>query len=611
MPGSARAGPAIAPMIRKSVRTFLLIWLPVVLIAFRSLAPDDREGADRVLLLYDRDLQALEQALLHFEADLGTTDTLSWFMDFRACRTAYKRIEYLVGYQFPLIAQRINGPALPEVEAADFHETGQPTGFQVLEEDLFSPGVLRRAPALQKEIKHLIAYTRILKQQQGTFPFTAPLIYDALRLNLYTLAAKGLSGFDSPVAFQSLEEAVTTLETTEAVLNALGPVDAAFRVQLQYGRSLLLAPGVTFDNFDRASFFRRVYQPLLSALYRQQQQQHIASPQVLRAVKTDAESFLAPAAYDPVFFAPPGTRPATPALVALGNALFADNTMSRGGRSCKSCHAPGKAFTDGLKVNRSLQRDEGLMRNTPSLSYAALQPALFYDVRVDFLEQQAHDVLFNKAEMDAALEQAITGFKKNKTMRKAFAAAFPRHPDPFRQEHIIQALAAYQRSLPRFSAPFDRYMAGDSLAMSKQQVAGFNLFMGKAKCGTCHFMPLFNGAVPPFYDRIDSEILGVPGAKDTLNAFVDKDLGAYNHFKNAIKKYAFKTPTVRNAALTAPYMHNGVYDSLEEVIDFYNRGGGAGIGITLRNQTLPADALQLDATEQRALVAFIHALSDQ
>ncbi len=598
-------------MIRTCLRAFLLVFLPVILIAFCSLAPDERRGTDRVGDLYDHDVQQLENALLHFEQDLGTIDTLRWRNDFRVCRKAYKQIEYIVAYQFPLIAQRINGPALPEVEAADFHETGQPTGFQVLEEDIFGADAVRRVAALRKEIGHLIAYTRIVKGQRGTFAVTPSLIYDALRLNLYTLAAKGISGFDSPVAFLSLDEAVITLDATEAVLMALGPVDAQLKACLAYARSLLQAPGITFYNFDRATFFRIAYQPLLKALYRQQQRQQVIFPNLLRAVKTDATSFLEPAVFDPLFFAPAGTAPAKPALVALGGALFADNSMSRGGRSCKSCHAPEKAFTDGLPVNRSLQRDEGLMRNTPSLSYAALQPALFYDVRVDYLEQQAHDVLFNKAEMDAALEQAIVGFKKDKTMRNAFAAAFPESPDPFRQEHIILALAAYQRSLPRFNAPFDRYMAGDSLAMNPKQVKGFNLFMGKAKCGTCHFMPLFNGAVPPFYDRIDSEVLGVPARKDTLNALVDADLGAYYHFKNAIKKYAFKTPTVRNAARTAPYMHNGVYTTLDEVIDFYNRGGSAGIGINLRNQTLPTDALQLDAAEKQALVAFIHALSDQ
>jgi len=111
--------------------------------------------------------------------------------------------------------------------------------------------------------------------------------------------------------------------------------------------------------------------------------------------------------------------------------------------------------------------------------------------------------------------------------------------------------------------------------------------MGKAKCGTCHFMPFFNSTVPPHFTHTESEVIGVPTRPDTANAVIDNDLGKYNLFPFDVFKYAFKTTTVRNAALTAPYMHNGVYSDLEQVMDFYNRGGGAGIGIALDNQTLP------------------------
>lgn len=589
----------------------MLLVLPAVLIASRSFTPEEQQGPDQVRRLYTLHLQALEADLQQFAADLNQVDTLRWREDFKACRKAYKYVEYLVAYHYPLVAQRINGPALPEVEVADFHETGEPTGFQVLEEDLYGTDVLRRVPAMQKEIKHLLSYNRIVSGQTGRLAFTESLLYDALKLNLYTLAAKGISGFDSPVALLSLHEAAVTLDALQETLTALGHSDAIIKGLLDKGRGMLLDTTSDFESFDRAVFFQTVFNPLLQALHRQQLQLQIAFYPASRAVKTKAESFFAPGAFDPYFFAPEGTEPATAVLVSLGAMLFADNTMSRGGRSCKSCHDPARAFTDGLVVNSSLQRDEGLMRNTPSLNYAALQPALFYDVRADYLEQQAHDVLFNKAEMDGALEQAIAGFNKNSSKRKAFTKAFPGSDTPVSQQHIITALAAYQRSLPRFNAAFDRYMQGDMQAMNAQQVKGFNLFMGKAKCGTCHFMPLFNGANPPFYDKIDSEILGVPADTQKLKPAIDPDLGAYYHFKNKVKKYAFKTPTVRNAARTAPYMHNGVYSSLEQVIDFYNRGGGAGLGIELPGQTLPTDPLQLSTAEQQALIAFIHALSDQ
>ena len=95
-----------------------------------------------------------------------------------------------------------------------------------------------------------------------------------------------------------------------------------------------------------------------------------------------------------------------------------------------------------------------------------------------------------------------------------------------------------------------------------------------------------------------------------LEAQIDKDLGKFDAYDGELLKFAFKTPTVRNVALTAPYMHNGVYETLEEVVDFYNRGGGAGIGIALENQTLPPDPLNLSKQEQQDLVGFLHALTD-
>lgn len=606
-----RPGLTMFLMIRKSTLILFCIAIPFLLVALLAFTPDQRKGTDLVKYNYEQHLQQLSRNLVQLSKDLEAVDTARWHIAFRACRKEYKYVEYIVGSRFPLLAQRMNGPALPEVEPADFYETGLPTGFQVLEEDLYGTEVLRRVPVMQKEIKHLLAYTRIIQGQTATIPFSASLIYDAIRLNLYTLAAKGISGFDSPVALLSLEEGRHTIMAIRETLLALGSIDPEVDRQLQRCIDLLQEPGINFNDFDRAVFFTKGYNPLLKAIYTQQKSKGIAFVTEKRAVKTTAESFLSALAFDPYFFAPEGVGQASEALVNLGDNLFSDNTMSLGGRSCKSCHAPERAFSDGLTVNRSLQKDEGLMRNTPSLIYAALQPALFYDVRAGYLEQQAHDVLFSKEEMDASLEQAIAGFKKDRQMNAYFTKAFPGSSDPFTQENIISALAAYQRQLPMFRSAFDRYMLGDSLAMDKQQLAGFNLFMGKAKCGTCHFMPLFNGAVPPFYDKIDSEILGVPSGADTLNAQVDKDLGAYHYFKNNIKKYAFKTPTVRNTARTAPYMHNGVYGTLEEVIDFYDRGGGAGLGIDLPNQTLPTDRLQLLPNEKQALIAFIKALSDQ
>ena len=132
--------------------------------------------------------------------------------------------------------------------------------------------------------------------------------------------------------------------------------------------------------------------------------------------------------------------------------------------------------------------------------------------------------------------------------------------------------------------------------------------MGKALCATCHFMPLTNGTVPPFYNDTEKEVIGVP--KNADNKENDTDLGFYFKYKEDLHKGMFKTPTLRNIDITGPYMHNGVYQTLEEVLNFYNLGGGGGLGFDLEHQTLPFDNLDLTEPEQQAIIAYMKTLTD-
>jgi cytochrome c peroxidase len=147
-------------------------------------------------------------------------------------------------------------------------------------------------------------------------------------------------------------------------------------------------------------------------------------------------------------------------------------------------------------------------------------------------------------------------------------------------------------------------------AMTKNEINGFNLFMGKAKCGTCHFMPLFSGAKPPRYYYMESEVIGVPSTVKKINAKLDADSGRYLSTRYPIHQFSFKTSTLRNIALTAPYMHNGVFKTLEEVVDFYNEGGGKGLHIAPPNQSLPFDKLNLTPQEKKDIISFMKTLTD-
>ena len=169
-------------------------------------------------------------------------------------------------------------------------------------------------------------------------------------------------------------------------------------------------------------------------------------------------------------------------------------------------------------------------------------------------------------------------------------------------------------SLAQFDSPFDQWVQQKETAIPTAVRQGVNLFMGKAQCGTCHFPPTFSGLVPPHYQESESEVLGILTNENFEEPILDDDLGRKNN--GIIKDHfdfferSFKTVSIRNVALTAPYMHNGSIQSLEKVIEFYDLGGGGGMGLSVAHQTLPVEALELSAEEKQALVAFMKALTD-
>ncbi|MGN6569665.1 MAG: cytochrome-c peroxidase, partial [Flavipsychrobacter sp.] len=241
---------------------------------------------------------------------------------------------------------------------------------------------------------------------------------------------------------------------------------------------------------------------------------------------------------------------------------------------------------------------------------ASLQAGQFYDLRVNTLEDQSFSVMQNPEEMHGSLHRTVKQLWQNDEYKALFNSAFPRpNRTGIDTEEVMNAIGSYIRSLTALKSRFDAYMRGDKTAMNQTELKGFNLFMGKAKCGTCHYMPLFNGTLPPGYMRMETEVIGVPASANSH--VLDTDMGRYNIVKVASLKHAFKIPTLRNAARTAPYMHNGAFATLEEVLDFYNKGGGAGLGMHIENQTLPFDKLNLTEKECNEIIAFIKTLDSQ
>lgn len=522
-------------------------------------------------------------------------------------RSIYKHFEWLAEYYFPASANQINGAPLLEAEASHNLEPVYPRGFQVMEEYIY--GELNKASRDQiiSEASNIEQAVRKIKRQMKDIEWSDSSTLDALKLNTYAMMIKSLSGFDAPSALTGIEEADAVLESFQFIVSQM-PGTEVLSATILDARVFIRKNYSDFVSFNRAVFLKDYCNKITSAIVDYHLEHKIAFTTIPRAIRPDTRSLFAPDAFEPLYFAPDGTL-ISDAKIALGRKLFYESRLSSSAnRSCATCHQPEKAFSDGLVKNLAIVGNQELRRNTPTLINAALQPTQFYDSRITFLEDQVHDVITNRDEMNSDLDELCASLMKDPVYKKLFEEVFPK--EQIYSHHLRSSIAAYVRSLVAMNSAFDKYMNGREDAMTVKQRDGFNLFMGKAKCGTCHFMPLFNGSFPPLFYKIESEVLGVPLENIKANAIVDTDSGKYELYHIPHQLFAFKTVTVRNAELTAPYMHNGVFKTLEEVVDFYDLGGGAGIGIELDHQTLAPDPLDLTIYERSALVEFMKALTD-
>ncbi|MEZ5007669.1 MAG: cytochrome c peroxidase [Chitinophagales bacterium] len=301
-----------------------------------------------------------------------------------------------------------------------------------------------------------------------------------------------------------------------------------------------------------------------------------------------------------------------PEKIALGKKLFNDPLLSHNRSfSCASCHQPNLFFTDGLKLSNSNFTNTSLKRNTPTVIHASYQSKYMYDGRSASLEDQMLHVFNNPKEFKSSTTDIVKRIKEDSSYVRMFSILYhDMVSNAINLNSVTDALATYIRSLTAHQSPFDKYMRGEPSNWSLSAQNGFNLFMGKAKCGSCHFAPTFSGLAPPFYKESELENIGVPMMDEKGNWLMDTDYGRYDFYPNKAFMYFFKTPTLRNIAMTAPYMHNGVFNTLEEVMEFYNNGGGVGHNLSYKNQTLPTDSLGLNESEITDIIQFMESLTD-
>ena len=286
----------------------------------------------------------------------------------------------------------------------------------------------------------------------------------------------------------------------------------------------------------------------------------------------------------------PSTNLNYKAKVKLGKQLFFDGRLSKNGAiSCAFCHNPGTGFADPRQTSIGIGGGVG-GRQAPTVLNTAFNHLQFWDGRAGSLEEQAIGPIHNPIEMGETHENVVAKLGRIKGYQKQFQAVFGTDVN---LQGMAEAIAAYERTVISTDSDFDDYVMGDQRAMTESAIRGMGLFKGKARCILCH-----NG--PNFTDNRFHN-LGVPQVGP-----MKEDFGRYYVTRDEHDKGAFKTPTLRSIAETAPYMHDGVFKTLEEVVDFLDDGGGANA-----NLSPLVRKLGLSKEEKADLVEFLKALSGE
>ena len=289
----------------------------------------------------------------------------------------------------------------------------------------------------------------------------------------------------------------------------------------------------------------------------------------------------------PPVIVPPG-NPQSSAKIHLGKELYFDARLSADGTvSCATCHNPALGWSDEGPTSKGIHGQLG-GRRAPPVSNAAYAPLQFWDGRSPSLEDQAKGPIQNPIEMGNTHQAMIQTIDRISGYIEEFREVFGE--GPITVDQVADAIAAFERTVVTTDSKFDRYARGDHQALTALEKEGLEIFNGKGHCTSCHWGPYFSDG--RFHN------LGVP-AKDPKNP----DKGRYDVTKDPRDMGAFKTPTVRDAARRAPYLHDGSEKTLESLIDFYDRGGGK--DANLDPLMVP---LGLAKHEKTALVAFIKAL---
>ncbi|MFN8281374.1 MAG: cytochrome c peroxidase [Saprospiraceae bacterium] len=602
----------------------------ILLLLFAGFFWKNEEHQNSYKALYSSRVRAIEakldslyQSIDHIHWDQRKTRQ-AWAAELNDCRQLVKSADFWLRYFEPLAYKKINGPLPVEWETEVFEKFERPyrriggglsLSAEALEDSMNGQATIKLNLNLAREgIKSFFedsVMAEVLKPGS---------IYFANRLFLLNLAALYTTHFECP------DTGIVIPELKEMVHHVL-PIYMAHNAEIdQYPLSenyLDLFNNMTtwldrqadgFEIFDRFTFIRNFVDPLFGENQRLIRRYGLNSISYMDFSLSDSVAHI----FDKGIYEGQDMLGIYRSLKdsnslrdarRIGRLLFYDPVFSANNRrACASCHKNDQAFTDTtVRTAQGFGQDIFLTRNTPSLINVNLSHLLMLDGRHHSLFNQAKEVISNPSELNSSQSEIL-----DKVLSIAeYAVSFKRLAKETGSKkvqfiHLSSAISAYLETFNFGLSRFDSMMRG-STAPNAEIARGFNLFMGKAECGTCHFVPHFNGSKPP-YIGTEFEVLGVPADSGYLE--VDRDMGRFGSNPVSEMKGAFRTNSLRNVARTGPYMHNGVFSSLSEVIEFYDLGGGEGRGLLFGKQTLSPASLHLTLGEKNDIIRFLQSLTE-
>lgn len=460
-----------------------------------------------------------------------------------------------------------------------------------------------------------------LKEKISTTKFSFPEVVLALLNDIYQQYFLHLTGYDLINTDQLINEYQLLLQNYVQILQTLNQ-DATGHQKKQIKTTIHLlnhaskfTKKYSFENLDRASLFKKYLVPIQDNLSHLASDFQTPTPDWAKHLNWSVSPFsvdwLEPEAFIQDTIAYPKDS-----LVALGALLFVEPMLSSNNkRACISCHKPSKAFSDGRQTSLGFDFSAKLARNAPSLVNTVYNQRFGHDLTFTTLEEQILSVVNHHQEFRSSMQEIVAKLATSKQYSAKFQNCF-KGSSSIDSTQVLRALSSYMESLIFLDSPFDQYMRGASDRIEPAVLNGYNLFMGKAACGSCHFAPLFSGLKPLAYQTQEYQS-GYYHRVENGSPKKHRDLGVASSSlkkgKGDVEQYEFyfKIPTVRNLDFTIPYLHDGSWMSLDSLWKQYQYIIPVDEERSVSIKKITTDKRSLSTTEIKQIRSFLNSLNEK